>query len=108
MLPQDDDRRTFWLCLAVVSAPVALAAVQVATDLIVERFVIVPSIVGAMRPLALINGCLAGGLAAWAAVLLPGGRFALTITAAVAAFIVGTAIYGVAFGVFSVAAAIAF
>ncbi|MDQ3333502.1 MAG: hypothetical protein M3552_23130 [Planctomycetota bacterium] len=108
MPPQDEDRRTLWLCLAIVIAPIVCAAAQVATGVIVERFVIVPSIVAAMKPLAMVNGCLAGGLAAWAAVLLPGGRLGLTVAAALSAFIVGAAIYAVALGLLFIAAAIVF
>jgi hypothetical protein len=106
MLPQDDDRRTLWLCAAIAIAPALCAAAQVTSNVIVEKYVFIPAVVAAMKPAALFNACLAGGLAAWAAVSLPGGRFALTIAAALSAFVVGAAIYAVSLGVLSLLAAV--
>jgi len=108
MLPDDDDRRTTWLCVAIAVAPVICAAAQVTASTFVERFVVVPAVAASMKPLAVANGCLAGGLAAWAAVLLPGGRLALTVTAAFSAFIVGGAVYVISLGVLSILAAVVF
>ncbi len=108
MLPEDDDRRTAWLCVGIAVAPMVCAAAQVAASTLVERFVFVPAVAASMRPLAIANGCLAGVLAAWAAVMLPGGRLGLTVTAAFAAFVVGVATYVIALGVFSIIAALCF
>jgi hypothetical protein len=108
MLPQDDDRRTAWLCVVVAVAPIICAAAQVTASALVERFVVIPAIAASMPPLAVANGCLAGALSAWAVVLLPGGRLALTVTAAMSAFIVGGAIYVLALGVFSIVMAVVF
>lgn len=108
MLPDDDDRRTAWLCGAIVVVPVLCAAAQVTANTLVERFVAIPAVAASMTPFAVANGCLAGIVAAWAAVLLPGGRLALTVAAALSAFLVGGAIYVIALGVFSILAAIVF
>lgn len=108
MLPEDDDRRTAWLCGAIVVVPVLCAAAQVTASTLVERFVVVPAVAASMTPFAVANGCLAGIVAAWAAVLLPGGRLALTVTAALSTFIVGGAIYVIALSVFLILAAVAF
>ena len=108
MLPEDEDRRTAWLCVAIAVAPGICAAAQVTASTLVERFIFIPAVAASMGPLAVANGCLAGALAAWAAVLLPGGRLPLTVTAAVSAFIVGGALYAIALGVFSMFAAIIF
>jgi hypothetical protein len=108
MLPQNDDRRTALLCAAIAVVPIDCAAAQVTASALVERFVVIPSIAASMPALAIANGCLAGALAAWAAVLLPGGRLALTVTAAMSAFIVGGAIYTISLGIFSIVMAIVF
>lgn len=96
MLPQDEDRRTYVCCAIIGAVPVVLAAAQVTANAIVERWVTVTGVQSAMMPLFFFNGVVSAVGAAWAALLLPGGRTQLNLVAAAAAFIVGAAIYTVA------------
>lgn len=100
MSDDDHDRRVLACCAAILLVPILLAAAQVAVRQIVEHWVVVPAIAAALNPLAFLNALLAGVAAAWTTILLPGGRMAFTIVAAVSAFIVGAAIY--AFGLIAV------
>lgn len=104
MFPRDDDRRTAVCCALFFVSPFLLAAIQVATMTLVERFVLIPAVASAVRPLGFFNAVLAGCLAAIGVVQLPGGRSAFNLFTAVCAFLVGSAKYGVAFVVLAVAA----
>lgn len=104
MLPRDDDRRTYVCSAIIVLVPVLLAAASVTVSVVIERWGLVAWARSATYPLTVFNGVAAGAVAAWAAVMLPGGSMRLTITAAVAAFLVGPAIYAVAFVPFAVVA----
>jgi len=106
MLPRDDDRRTYVCCAIIVLVPVLLAAASVTVSIVIERWELVAWARSAAYPLTIFNGVAAGAVAAWAAVMLPGGTLRLTIVAAVAAFLVGPAIYAVAFLPFAIVAEI--
>lgn len=106
MLPRDDDRRTYTCCAIIIAVPAGLAAAQATVSAIVERWA--TGVGPALPSLAFFNAAVAGAAAAWAAVLLPGGRTRLNIAAAISAFIVGAAIYAVAMVPCAVVAEIAF
>ncbi len=106
MLPVDDDRRTYACCGIMILLPIVLSAAQVTVNEIVERWVTVPGVATAMMPLFFFNGIVSGVGAAWAALLLPGGRTRFNIVAAGAAFVVAGAVYVVSLVPFAIVAEI--
>lgn len=104
MLPRDDDRRTAVCCALIFGAPCLVAAAQVATMALVDKFVLIPAVASAVRPLGFFNAVLAGCLAALGTIKLPGGKSVFTLVSAACAFVVGCATYGVAFVVLSILA----